>query len=166
MYLSKWADLGPIIIHPGEDWDWMKATWSPWFADSSHLAYFSGSTLIISEPDGSSKKTVVLDRAAGLAAPSPDGKFLAYVTFDPRPRQSRTDLKFWGGTIIWVLPLVGGGDPFAVTEKNPATTYDLRWLGNGALIFDRLVDEVFPRRASIWKVALQDTPIRESRLNR
>lgn len=166
MQLSKWSDLGPATIYPDEDWDWMKATWSPWFADSSHLAYFSGATLTISEPDGSAKKTVLVERAAGLATPSPDGKFLAYVTFDPRPRQSRTDLKFWGGTIIWILPLVSGGEPYAVTEKNSATTYDLRWLGNESLVFDRLIDEVFPRHASIWKVSLRDAPSRESRLNR
>ena len=167
LQLSKWSDLGAATIHPDlEDWNWMKATWSPWFADSSHLAYFSGSTLIISEPDGSSERTELVDGAAGLATPSPDGKFLAYVTFDPRRREARTDLKFWGGTIIWILPLADGGDPYAVTEKNSATTYDLRWLGNGALIFDRLVDEVFPRHASIWKVALQHAPSRESRLNR
>lgn len=166
MHLSKWSDLGPATIHPDKDWDWMKATWSPWFADGSHLAFFSGSTLIIAEPDGSSKRTIMIDGAGGLATPSPDGKFLAYVTFDPRPRQSRTDLQFWGGTTIWILPLARGGEAHAVTEKNSAATYDLKWLGNGALVFDRFVDEVFPRHASIWKVLPRDVPSMESQPTR
>jgi hypothetical protein len=81
--LSKWFDLGPLIVYPDSNWDYMKATWNPWFADSSHLVYFSGSNLIVSEPDGIAKKTFPIDGPAGLATPSPDGKSVAYVTFDP-----------------------------------------------------------------------------------
>jgi len=150
--LSRWFDLGPLIVHPDSEWDYMKATWNPWFADSSHLAYFSGSNLVISEPDGIAKRTIPIDGHAGLATPSPDGKSVAYLTFDPRPMNGRPDLQFWGGTIVWVFPLVTGGKPSAITKKNLATTYDLRWLGNGALIFDRLEDEVFPTHARVWKV--------------
>ena len=160
--LAKWSDLGPLIVSPDSDWDYMKPTWNPWFADSSHLAYFSGSNLVISEPDGIAKRTIPIDGHAGLAAPSPDGKSVAYLTFDPRPMKARPDLQFWGGTIVWVLPLAAGGKPSAVSEKNLATTYDLRWLGNQALVFDRLDDEVFPRHARVWKVAVP----RASRLNR
>jgi hypothetical protein len=154
MQLLRWSDLGPLIVHPDEDWDYMKATWNPWFGDSSHLAYVSGSTLVISEPDGNARKTIPIDGQTGLATPSPDGKSVAYLTFDPRPRNTRPDLQFWGGSIIWILPLAPEGKPIAVTKKNPATTYDLRWTGNHALVFDRFDDEVFPKSPRMWKVSV------------
>jgi hypothetical protein len=127
----------------------MKATWNPWFADSLHLAYFSGSNLVVSEPDGIAKRAIPIEGHAGLATPSPDGKSVAYLSFDPHPRGARPDLQLWGGTIVWVLPLAAGGKPSAVTEKNSATTYDLRWLGNEALVFDRLDDEVLAPHARL-----------------
>ena len=154
--LLKWSDLGPVTVHPDRDWDSMNATWNPWFSDSSHLAYISGSTLVVSEPDGNAKRTIPLDGHVGLATPSPDGKFVAYLSFDPVPGKANPVLQFWGGTIIWILPLARGGEASAVTEKNSATTYDLRWLGNHALVFDRFVDEVSPTHARIWKVAVRD----------
>jgi hypothetical protein len=151
--LSRWLDLGSLIVYPDSNWDYMKATWNPWFADSSHLAYFSDSNLVISEPDGIAKRAIPIEGHAGLATPSPDGKSVAYLTFDPRPMKARPDLQFWGGTIVWVLPLAAGGRPSAVTEKNSATTYDLRWLGNEALIFDRFDDQVLAPHARIWKAS-------------
>jgi hypothetical protein len=153
--LLTWSDLGPLTVHPDSEWDYMKATWNPWFADSSHLVYFSGSTLVISEPNGNAKRTIPINRPAGLATPSPDGKFVAYLTFDPRPRNVRPDLKFWGGSILWILALADGGEATPVTEKNSDTTYDLRWLGNDALVFDRFADAVFPKQVRIWKVSVR-----------
>jgi hypothetical protein len=144
MQLLRWSHLGPLTVHLDDDWDYIKATWNPWFADSSHLAYVSGSPLVLSEPDGNAKRTIPIDGQAGRATPSPDGKSVAYLTFGPRPRSTRPDLQFWGGSIVWILPLTPEGKPTAVTEKNPATTYDLRWIGNNALIFDRFDDEAFP----------------------
>jgi hypothetical protein len=155
MQSSRWFDLGPLTVHPDKSWGYMQASWNPWFSDSSHLAYFSGSSLVISTADGSVKRTIAVDGQGGLATPSPDGKFVAYLTFDPRPMNSRPDLKFWGGTIIWVMPLASGSKPFAVTQKNSATTYDLRWLGNNAIAFDRFEDEAFPEHARIWRVAIR-----------
>jgi hypothetical protein len=153
--LSSWSNLGPLTVYPGEeDWDYLKATWNPWFGDSSHLAYVSGSTLVISEPDGKAKRTIPIDGQAGLATPSPDGKSMAYLTFDPRPRNMRPDLQFWGGSVVWVLPLAPDGKPIAVTEKNPATTYDLRWIGNDALVFDRFDDEALPKSPRMWRVSV------------
>ncbi len=154
--LLKWSDLGPVTVHPDKDWDWMNATWNPWFSDSLHLAFISGSALVISEPNGNAKKTIPIDGHVGLATPSPDGKYIAYLSFDPVPGKANPVLQFWGGTIIWILPLALGAEASAVTEKNSATTYDLRWLGNHALVFDRIVDEVFPAHARIWKVAVRD----------
>jgi hypothetical protein len=156
LQILRWSDLGPVTVHPDKDWDWMNATWNPWFSDSSHLAYISGSTLVISEPDGNAKRTIPVDGHVGLATPSPDGKYVAYLSFDPAPRKESPGLQFWGGTVIWILPLARGGKASAVTEKNSATTYDLRWLDNHTLVFDRIVDEVFPAHARIWKVAVRD----------
>jgi hypothetical protein len=166
MKLLRWSDLGPLIVHPDEDdWDYMKATWNPWFADSSHLAYFSGSTLVISEPDGKAKRTIPIEGHGGLAAPSPDGKSVAYLTFDSRPRNSRPDLQFWGGTIIWILPLAPGEKPSAVTQKHSATTYDLRWLGNDTLVFDRFDDEIFPSHTRMWRVSVRNASGPRARLH-
>lgn len=81
MQLLRWSDLGPLTVYPDSEWDYIKATWSPWFEDSSHLAYVSGSTLVISAPDGNAKRMIPIDGQAGLATPSPDGKYVAYLTF-------------------------------------------------------------------------------------
>jgi hypothetical protein len=35
MQLLRWFDLGPVTVYPDEDWDYIKATWNPWFEDSS-----------------------------------------------------------------------------------------------------------------------------------
>jgi WD40-like Beta Propeller Repeat len=154
MQSMSWFDLGPLTIHPDREWGYMKATWDPWFSDSSKLAYLSGSRLIVSKPDGTARRSFRIDREAGLPTPSPDGKSVAYVTFDPRPMKSRADLSFWGGTNLWILPLEAGAKPIEATEKNSDTTYDLRWLGNGAIVFDRFGDEAFPEHARIWKVSI------------
>src|ERR1039457_1398143 len=52
--LKKWAAVGEADIHPDRDWDYIKPSWNPWFADSSRLAYFTHdySILSISTPDG------------------------------------------------------------------------------------------------------------------
>jgi hypothetical protein len=41
-----------------------------------------------------------------------------------------------------------------VTLKNPDEVYDLKWLSNDTLVFDRVADEVFYRHARIWKAAV------------
>jgi hypothetical protein len=154
--LSSWSDLGALTIHPDSDWDYIKPSWNPWFSDSSHLAYVSNSILVISEPDGKTKRIFHISGQGGLASPSPDGRSVAYLTFESRPRTARPDLTFWGSTIIWILPFASGGAASAITEKNQATTYDLRWLDNSGLVFDRLEDRLFPDSARIWKVSVGD----------
>jgi Tol biopolymer transport system component len=151
---NNWADLGEASIHPDPDWDYIKPSWNPWFADSSRLAFFirDNSALSVSTPDGKQRTDVQIDGRAGLAAPSPDGRSLAYVTFEPRPRKERHDLQFWGGTRIWVIPLTGKQEPRPVTPKSPDETYDLRWLGDHALVFDRVADVPFYQQSRIWKV--------------
>lgn len=150
---SHWADLGEASIHPDRDWDYIKPSWNPWFANSSRLAYFTHDTsvLSISTPDGTQRTDIQLDGPAGVAAPSPDGRFLAYVTFEPRPQKERPDLQFWGGTRVWVVSLTGKPEPRPVTLKSLDETYDLRWLDDHTLIFDRVADVRFYRKSRIWK---------------
>jgi hypothetical protein len=77
-----------------------------------------------------------------------------YVTFEPRPKQMRPDLQFWRGTTIMIVGASGAPKPRAATTKNPDEVYDLKWLNNDALIFDRVADDVFYQHARIWKVAV------------
>jgi hypothetical protein len=90
------GDLGEADIHPDRDWDYTKPSWNPWFADSSRLAYFThnNSVLSVSTPDAQQRTDIQIDGTGGLAAPSPDGHFIAYVRFEPRPRKERPDLQF------------------------------------------------------------------------
>ncbi len=153
-----WADFGPILIHPDANWDYIKPTWDPWFVDSQHIVYTTGSELIVSTPDGRAKKTIARpDRPHGLPVPSPDGLSVAFVTFEARPMSGRPDLKFWGGTTIWVTSSGLGSKTTAareVTTKSTDTTYSLRWLGMRGLVFDRLADVPQYQKARLWKVSL------------
>jgi hypothetical protein len=143
--LQKWADLGEADIHPDRNWDYIKPSWNPWFANGSRLAYFThnNSVLSISTPDGKQRTDIQIDGPAGLAAPSPDGRSLGYVTFEPRPQKERPDLQFWGGTQVWVVSVTGKPEPHPVTVKSVDETYGLRWLDDHTLIFDRVADVCF-----------------------
>ncbi|MGB2589257.1 MAG: hypothetical protein WBG02_06970 [Candidatus Acidiferrum sp.] len=152
MQSAQWMDLGEVTIHPDKDWFYIQPNWSPWFADSSKLVFLIGSKLVISTPDGSSLTSVGIDGSAGLPVPSPDGKSIAYVTYEPRPRHIRPDLQFWGGTTIHVVSIAGGSTPHKITEKNEDEVLDLKWLDNETLVFDRVADEVFYGKARIWMV--------------
>jgi len=152
--LESWTDLGRISIHPDNDWRYIQPDWSPWFADGSRLVFLRDSTLVIGSPDGTTKTEIKIDGPAGLPVPSPDGQSIAYVTFEPRPMRVRPDLQFWGGTTIWVVPVSAGSTARPVTQKNQDEVYDLKWLSNDALVFDRVADEVFYRHARIWKAAV------------
>ena len=150
--LSTWSDLGPLTVHPDPDRDYMKPTWSPWFTDSSRLAFVSSSTLVISDPQGKSRRTMQVRGNPGLAAPSPDGHAIAYVTIEPTPMKERPDLFFYGGTTIWIQPLALDQIAVAAT-KSSEKTYDLRWLNNTTLIFDRIEDAAFAKHLRLWKVS-------------
>lgn len=90
-------------------------------------------------------------RTAGLAVPSPNGKQVAYVTFEGTPMEARPDLTFWGRTTIWAIAVNGSAKPRPVTRQAAETTYCLRWLSDSELVFDRVADEVLYRQARIWK---------------
>jgi WD40-like Beta Propeller Repeat len=151
---KSWKDLGRISIHPDEDWSYIQPDWSPWFADSSRLVYLRDSTLVIATPDGRNKTEINIEGQAGLPTPSPDGKSIAYVTFEPRPMKVRPDLQFWGGTTIMVVSTSTGSKSRPITLKNSDEVYDLKWLNNGDIVFDRVADELFYRHARIWKAAV------------
>ena len=154
---KMWADLGEADIHPDREWDYIKPSWNPWFTDSSRLAFFTrnGSVLSISTPDGSRRTEMTVNGIGGIAAPSPDGQSIAYVIFEPRPREGRPDLQFWGGTRVWVVSLNGKSEPLGVTRRSPDETYDLRWLDDHALVFDRVGDVMFYKQARIWKAEVK-----------
>jgi hypothetical protein len=88
---------------------------------------------------------------AGLAVPSPDEELIAYATFEDRPMNFRQDLKFWGGSTLWVISTVPGTKAYPVTGKHQDTTYCLRWLDDKQLVFDRIADESSYRKARLWK---------------
>jgi hypothetical protein len=152
--LQSWTDLGEMSIHPDKDWFYIQPNWSPWFDDGARLVFLRDSTLVISAPDGSQKTEIKIDGPAGLPVPSPDGKSVAYVTYEPRPMNNRPDLQFWGGTTIRVLPILGGSGPRTVTQKSPDEVLDLKWLHNDTLVFDRVADAMFYKQARIWKVSI------------
>jgi Tol biopolymer transport system component len=132
--------------------DYIKPSWNPWFSDSSRLAFISDSSLVIASPDGKHRQILAdVGDKAGLAVPSPDGEFVAYVTFEDRPWRPGDYQKFWGGTTLWVSSTVSGARPYPVTQKNQDTTYCMRWLNNNQLVFDRLADEFFYTKARLWK---------------
>ncbi len=150
---ASWTNLGKFIIHPYEDWDYIKPSWNPWFADSSRLVFATAAGITISSPDGKSKQIISKPKqASGLAVPSPDGNIVAYATFDPKPMKESPDLKFWGGSQIWIVPIAANAEAHPVTHKNEDTTLDLRWLNNHELVFDRIANEQIYKKARLWKV--------------
>jgi Tol biopolymer transport system component len=151
---KSWTNLGWLTIHPDKDWWYIQPNWNPWFADSSRLVFVRDSALVVSTADGTQETEIKIDGPAGLAVPSPDGRFIAYVTFEPRSRRERPDLQFWGGTTILVVSASTGSKPHAVTQKNPDEVDDLKWLNDGAVVFDRIADEGFYAHARVWKAAV------------
>jgi len=151
---KTWTNLGTADIHPDRDWDYIKPSWNPWFADSSRLAFFSGSSLVIASPDGRHRSAVNIGNSAGLAVPSPDGKRIAFVSFSARPSKNRSDLKFWGSSAVWVIASDGKGQPLQVTARSEDTTYDLNWAGSHSLVFDRISDTGLYSHARLWSVTV------------
>lgn len=152
---KTWADLGFCRIHPCSDWDYTKPSWNPWFRDSSRLAFSTEGAIVVCTPDGKSEQKIVrLEEPHGLATPSPDGKWVAYVTFTRRPRKNRADLTFFGDATVFVVRTDGGSKPVAVTRPSPHSIMTLHWLDAKTIVFDRLADEELYEQARLWKVTL------------
>jgi hypothetical protein len=151
---KSWVELGEAIAHPDPGWDWMQPNWSPWFADNSQLAFFTTEGLIVSSPDGKRKRVVLrTEEPAGLAVPSPDGRVIAYATFATRPLTSGGgNSTVWNCTGIWMIGLEATSQPRRLTGLTTSSTYDLRWLDNEHLVFDR-VEKGIPPKARLWTVA-------------
>ncbi len=151
---KRWIEMGAAILHPDRGWDWMRPNWSPWFADSPELAYFTDDGLIVTSPDGQRKRIIVkTSEPAGLAVPSPDGRAIAYATFASTPRNPGDIYNLtWKCTGIWIVGIEPSAQPHRLTGPILAVTYDLRWLDNETLIFDR-VEQGIPPKAHLWTVA-------------
>ena len=155
--LLHWTNLGRANVSPSSDWDYVQPSWDPWFKDSSQLAFFSGLDLVICAPDGTKRRTLWTadsDHPAGLAAPSPNGAEVAFVTFQSRPATHRPDLKFWGNTSVSVISTIEGSRPRMLAPVNPDTTTVLRWLGSDSLVFDRMRENLFAMYSRIWRIAV------------
>lgn len=153
---NRWTNLGAALVSPDGYWQSIQPSWDPWFADSSRLVYFHGTELVVSAPDGSNRQVLVnAERPAGLPAPSPDGRSVAYVTFESRPMERRPDLKVWGGTAVWVVSTISGAAPRQITQPDPNRTSALRWLGDDAVVFDRISEGPFMTQARIWKAPVR-----------
>ena len=150
---KAWTNLGESIISPSDDWGYISPSWNPWFADSSRLTFVSRTGVIVSSPDGKTRQLLARPSLkVGLATPSPDGQLVAYMTFEPQPMKIRPDLKFWGGTTVWLVPTSGPNPARRITEKNKDTTYCLRWLNDRQLVLDRVADEDFYSKARLWRI--------------
>jgi hypothetical protein len=62
--------------------------------------------------------------------------------------------KIWNCTGIWLVSLEEPTRPRRLTGENQASTYDLRWLDNENLVFDR-IEEGIPPKAQLWMVAAE-----------
>ena len=150
---KAWVTLEDAILHPSDGWYWMNPSWSPWFPNSSQLAFFTAEGLIVSSSDLKQKRVVLrTQEPTGLAVPSPDGRAIAYATFASTPSPNGPgNAPTWNCTGIWVIDLTSTKGPRRLTEPHPALTYDLRWIDNQTLIFDRIVNGI-PPKAQIWTV--------------
>jgi len=52
---------------------------------------------------------------------------------------------------VWVASLIDKREPRAATQTSLDETYDLRWLDDHTLVFDRVADVLFYKQTRIWK---------------
>lgn len=152
---KTWIELGNAIIHPDRGWNWINPSWSPWFPDGSQMAFFNSEGLVVSSPDGQRKRVALhTDEPAGLAVPSPDGRLIAYATFASRPQSGGAgNQPIWSCSGIWVVALQESSQPRRLVGPTSDLTYDLRWLDNEHLVFDRIdTGTVIPPKARLWVV--------------
>jgi Tol biopolymer transport system component len=148
--------FGEIVVCPSLDWEWMGSTWSPWSHDGSAIAFVSSENdVVVASPDGAWRRTVTRPALpAALATISPDGRHVAFVTYDPTSYPRRSDLVFHGNAVVWVAANRAGARATAVTKARPETCFHLRWLGDSALVFDRLKAPLPYEQPRIYRVQL------------
>jgi len=153
----QFSDPVPATISPDPNWRYMQPAWDPWCADSTCLVFFSGKNLVVSSSDGKTQRVIAnVDRPAGLAVPSPDGMSVAYVSFGAVPSALNPAQKSWGNTAVWVVSMASETAPHQLTAEDPDTTTGLRWLGNDALVFDRIGPNIIKdMHARIWEVSVR-----------
>lgn len=149
---KSWSDLGSVTIGP--DNGAVNSSWSPWFSNSEQLTFISENKVMVSSPDGTLRQTIAAPaERVGYPAASPNGQWVAFVSFSPRPRRLRPDLTFWGNSTIWVAA-VASEPPVArqLTATAAESTSGLRWLNNDEIVFDRLSDSFLGISGRLWKV--------------
>jgi hypothetical protein len=116
--------------------------------------FFTTEGLIVSTPDGKQQRVVLrTHERAGLAVPSPDGGAIAYATFTSAPRPNgRGSPPTFSTAGIWIVGVEGESQPRRLTGPGMGSTYDLRWLDNQHLVFDR-IEQGRPPKAQLWTVA-------------
>ncbi len=139
---KTWRDLGVVQTNlvEGLHWDRMVPPWSPWTQDGSHIAFVTtANDVVLATPDGAERVVVAHpEKRATTPVPSPGGTMVAFVVHEEsRPPRS------------WVavgMPDVG---TVVLTSTVDMTTNALTWLGDDAIVFDRL-DEY--RTTQLWRV--------------
>jgi hypothetical protein len=48
-----------------------------------------------------------------------------------------------------------GSTPRQIAQADPETTSGLRWLGNDAVVFDRISENILAMHARIWKAPVR-----------
>jgi hypothetical protein len=160
--LKTWANLGPFTVSAIESWEGCKASWDPWFRDSSRLTFLSNGRLMVCSPDGK-QRTVICTAGpdAGVPAASPDGSKVAFVAFQPYPKpgnQTHKRFPINRGSRIWVVPVGAKQIPTPATTLAKEDTYCVRWLTNAELVFDRIGEGFFLSNARLWRVRVPASP--------
>jgi WD40-like Beta Propeller Repeat len=151
--IGTWSELGFATVSPDENWNYIQPSWDPWLADSSGVVFFNRSELILSSPDGRNKRVLCkVDQPVGLPSASPDGRSVAYISFESRPMEFRPDLRFWSTAGVWLVPTVEGGTPRMLAAKTPDTSTGIRWRGNSELYFDQISENLLRMHARICKI--------------
>jgi len=53
-----------------------------------------------------------------------------------------------------VISISAGSERRPITAKISGEVYDLQWLDNGEIVFDRIADETLFHHARIWKASV------------
>ncbi len=127
------VDVGTI---PG-DWS-SRCDSNRWSKDGTRLTFVRNGQIWVSDALGKNPKQITFDSTRKVSPVfSPDGRFIAYLTWQPDARRHYPRL---GPTDLWVVDVES---TLALRVTSPATARinSLDWLNDHTLIFDRLQDE-------------------------